>query len=352
MKRISEWTSVSTARLACRGAVSLLRGAVAILLVFAGLFAQPVRAIAQEEAPVGGVALGLGYSSDENGSLRGRIWHDRFLGRSQQIDLGFYLTERQQSFDLQYTNDRFTSGTPSMGIGLRHTEVDMGPRFGFSTRRSSIVPHLDWPRSGARPPIRVSLGLSQDEFYDITASAPAVILAEPSERTAYALGVESLADMDWYRWNLRLAVVGDDKDMRLLRFNGDIAAATTVGASETELSARLSLGAIHVLEGATTFHDRFLPSTGDLRGFSYAGFGPVDPNGGSAGVGATSFATLQFDARRAGLLPNLPQLELGLFVDVGSAWGFDDGNQAIRALVNDDADLRASVSDVSAYGSK
>ena len=39
----------------------------------------------------------------------------------------------------------------------------------------------------------------------------------------------------------------------------------------------------------------------------------------------------------------MPELASGGFVDVGSAWGFDDNGDAARATSDDSANLRASI---------
>ena len=64
---------------------------------------------------------------------------------------------------------------------------------------------------------------------------------------------------------------------------------------------------------------------------------------GGAPVGATNYAVMSLDARRTGLVSSMPELAIGGFVDVGSAWGLDDNGDADRMAIDDAANLRASI---------
>jgi outer membrane protein assembly factor BamA len=183
----------------------------------------------------------------------------------------------------------------------------------------------------------------RDEIANVS-SAPTVLQAEVGNRDIYGLGVDYTARRAGWSYNVSGEIIGDGGDLAYGKVETVASYDIPMSQSDTEFGFRFAAGMIAVSKGQTTINDRFIPSSGALRGFEAGGFGPSDASVlGGASVGATNYAVMSFDARRAGLIASMPELAIGGFVDVGSAWGFDDNGDAARAAIDDSANLRASI---------
>jgi len=290
--------------------------------------------------PVGSLAFGVGYNQDAGASVSGRFQHDQFLGQDQTVDFGFDVTEDEQSYDLLFKNNGFGDGKPKFVFVLSHATADRQAQMGIDTVETFFRPQAVFSNPNSRVTFEAIFG--RDEIANVW-SAPTVLQAEVGNRAIYGLGVDYAVQLAGWSYGLNGEVITDGGDLAY----GKIEAAASydiLSQSDKELGFRFAAGKITLAKGQTTVNDRFIPSSGALRGFEAGGFGP---SGGSVlggtPVGATNYAVMSFDARHTGIIAAMPELAIGGFVDVGSAWGLDDNGDAARAAINDSADLRSSV---------
>lgn len=287
---------------------------------------------------MGRVAFGVGFNRDAGLSIVGEFQHRALMGRDQSIDLSFSLSSEEEAVALGYRLNGVGGVNPSFGVAASHAERDRSARQGVDTSVSRVTPGAVWDLGDTG---FMSLGLVfiEDDLR-ATAEAPVMLQAEAGARSL--MGVELSGDVGYGAVGLgfNASLLDDGGDLRFTK--AEVALDYDVPIPTGALSADIALrvGGIAVAQGQTTFNDRFLPSSGAIRGFEVNGFGPVAQ--GDAPVGATRYAVMAFDARYAGLLPGAPEVTFGVFMDVGSAWGLDVGGDAARAAIDADRHWRAA----------
>lgn len=291
--------------------------------------------------PVGYLSFGVGYNMDAGASVSGRLKHDQFLGHDQTVDFGFDVAEDEQSYDLLFQNNEIGDGNPKFAFVLSHVTADRQSQMGIDTVETFFLPQAVFSNQGSQVTIEAIFG--HDEIANVS-SAPAVLQAELGTRDIYGLVVDYAAQRAGWSYHVSGEIISDGGDLAYGKVETVASYYIPLSQSDTELGFRFAAGKIAVSKGQTTVNDRFIPSSGVLRGFESGGFGPSDTSVvGGAPVGATNYGVMSFDARRAGLVSSMPELAIGGFVDVGSAWGLDDNGDAARTSIDDSANLRASV---------
>ncbi|KPP95099.1 MAG: OmpIP family porin [Roseibaca calidilacus] len=296
---------------------------------------------AADEDPVGRLAFGVGYDRDSGVSLVGAFQHRALMGRDQSIDLAFSVSSQEQTVALDYRLNRLGDGNPTFGVAVSHAERDRSERQGIDTSVTRVSPGAVWDLGDAGV---MSLGLVfiKDDLRAL-AEAPAILQDEDGARSLMGVALNGELGFGAVELGFNAVLLDDGEDLRYTKAEValDYALPIPPGALSAELALRA--GAINVAQGQTTLNDRFLPSSGAIRGFEANGFGPVDPAAlDGAPVGATRYAVMSFDTRYAGLLPGAPDVSFGLFMDVGSAWGLDANGDAARATIDADTYWRGA----------
>lgn len=307
------------------------------------LLAPPVHAQGVDLGvePVGYLSFGVGYNMDAGASVSGRLKHDQFLGHDQTIDFGFDVAEDEQSYDLLFQNNGIGDANPKIAFVLSHVTADRQSQMGIDTVETFFRPQAVFSNQGSQVTVEAIFG--RDEIANVS-NAPTVLQAELGTRDIYGLGVDYAAQRAGWSYDVSGEIISDGGDLAYGKVETVASYYIPLSQSDTELGFRFAAGKIAVSRGQTRVNDRFITSSGVLRGFESGGFGPSDVSVlGGTPVGATNYAVMSVDARRTGLVTSMPELAIGGFVDVGSAWGFDDNGDAARAAIDDSANLRASV---------
>ena len=316
-----------------------LLGRYALLTSLAvALFAGHVVA---EEGPVGRVAFGVGYNRDAGLSTVGEFQHRALMGLDQSIDLAFSMSSEEQTVALDYRLNGLGDGNPTFGVAVSHAERDRSARQGVDTSVTRVSPGAVWDLGDTGV---MSLGfVFIEDDVRASAGAPAMLQAEDGSRLLMGVALNGDFGFGAVDLGVNAALLDDGEDLRYAKAEValDYALPLPPGPLSAEFAVRA--GGIAVAEGQTTLNDRFLPSSGAIRGFEANGFGPVDPAAlDGAPVGATRYAVMSFDTRYAGLLPSAPNVTFGLFLDVGSAWGLDVNGDAARAAIDADTYWRSA----------
>lgn len=314
-----------------------------VIFVLVCPLAPHVRAQGVEvgEGPVGSISFAIGYNQDAGPSVSGRFKHNRFLGQDHVADLGFDFTEEEQSYDLFFQNNGIGDGTHKFAFVLSHITADRQSQMGIDAVETFFRPQAVFSNKASR--FRVETILGRDEIANVL-NAPTVLQAELGTRDIYGLGVDYAAQRPGWSYDIGGEIISDGRDLQYGKVETAASYDNSLPQSGTDLGFRFAAGMIEVSKGQTTVNDRFIPSSGTLRGFPAGGFGPSDASVlGGAPIGATNYAMISFDARRSEIVASLPELAIGGFFDVGAAWGLDDTGDAARAAIDDSANLRASI---------
>lgn len=314
-----------------------------ILPVFLFLTHSPL-AFAQgtdlREEQVGALSFGLSYNMDAGASVSGRFQHSRLFGGNSRVDFGFDVSEDEQSYDLLFQSEAFGSGNPKLAFVLEHATADLQSLMGIGTTKTKFRPQAVFAFDEKTLTVEAIFGRDEVTAF---AAAPAVLLAEAGSRDIYGMGVDLTGRWDALTYGVSGTLVTDGGGLTYGKIETEAAYRFPTQSEDMAFEARFAAGMISVFDGQTTINDRFLPSSGVLRGFEMGGFGPSDPAAlGGAPVGSTNYAVMSLDYRRTGLIAAAPQVAIGGFIDVGSSWGLDDNGNADRAAIDDAARLRAS----------
>lgn len=294
-----------------------------------------------EEYPVGRVAFGVGYNYDAGLSVVGGFQHRALMGRDQSIDLSFSLSSEEQTVALDYRLNGLGNGNPSFGVAVSHTERDRSARQGVDTGVTRVSPGAVWDL-GDRGVMSLGLVFIEDDLR-ASVEAPAVLQAEDGTRSLMGVALSGDVAFGAVGLGFNASLLDDGEDLRYTKAEVALDYAVPLPPGGLSADIALRLGGIAVAQGQTTLNDRFLPSSGAIRGFEAYGFGPVDPAAlDGAPVGATRYAVMSSDMRYAGLLPGAPEVTFGVFIDVGSAWGLDVDGDAARAAIDSDRHWRSA----------
>ena len=293
------------------------------------------------EGKVGELTFGAGYNLDAGAYVLGRLKHDRFLGQDQTVDFSFEVAEGEQSYDFLFQNNGIGVGNPKFAFVLGHVMADRQSQMGIDVVETFFRPRAVFSNTGYELMFEAMFG--RDEVANV-ADAPTVLRADVGTRDIYGLGVDYAVVRPGWSYNVSGEIISDGRELAYGKVETAASYDIPMSQSDTEIGFRLAAGLIAVPKGQTTINDRFIPSSGVLRGFEAGGFGPSDLSlAGGKPLGATNYAVMSLDARRIGLVSSMPEVALGGFIDVGSAWGLDDNGVAARADIADTANLRASV---------
>lgn len=294
-----------------------------------------------EEDPVGRAAFGLGYNLDAGLSIVGEFQHRALMGQDQSIDLNFALSSGEQAVALDYRLNGLAGGNPRFGAAVSHAEVDRRARNGIETSVTRVSPGAVWDLGGSGA---ASLGLVyiEDDLRAAT-GAPAMLQAEDGARSLLGVALSGDFVVRAVGLGFNASVLDDGLELLYIKAEGSMDYSLPIPTGALYADIALRAGVISVAKGQTTLNDRFLPSSGVIRGFEANGFGPMDLAAlDGASVGSTRYAVMSYDMRYEGLLPGAPLVTCGLFIDVGSAWGLDVDGDAVRAAIDAERHWRSS----------
>lgn len=310
---------------------------VLFLVIFQSVCAH--NAVAEDWA-IGSVSLGIGYKLDIGGYMSGHVQHENVFGYNQILNLGFDITEEAQSYDVLLKSAKINNENPSVAYVLRHATADRQAHMGVDTVNTFFKPQAIFKDLDAQ--IKIEAIFGRDRVNNVS-HAPAVLQSESGDRNVYGIGVAYAAQRADWSYDFGSEIINAGGDLTYSKFETATSYERSSLGSDINLGFRLAAGTIAILDGQTTVNDRFIPSSGVVRGFQLGGFGPSDASMlGGAAVGATNYATMSFDVRRRDVLASIPELAFGGFFDLGSAWNLDDNGDIQRAMIDDGAKLRAS----------
>lgn len=292
----------------------------------------------------GRIELGLAYDSRDGATAS--VYFERynlFPGTFGAVDLKFSEEVRSIQTHL-YTADAFGNVDFGLDTGLRTTEYSDQ---GFTTKRALIEPYLAWPfDNGARA--EFGLGYRRDEMSDVVPGSSALFSTEagvvdapyvriglsysgnPAENGGSGLVTGLSLSLDQYFWGL-----GTDQRTAETRIEADARFALS---DNTSFLVSLRGGVVSAESGQSTrAADRFFIGGADFRGFAPRGIGPKD---GDYFVGANKYYVTSLELQREVDEVLGTPARVGLFADIGSAWGLDD---TLGGTIDDSRQIRSSV---------
>ncbi|WP_112874596.1 outer membrane protein assembly factor BamA [Paracoccus endophyticus] len=314
-----------------------------------------------EEQPTGSLGFGASYGASQGLGFNASLQESNFMGRGQDVSLGFSTASGSQSFNFSFVEPYFLGRDLRARFSAWYSTTDQ-QNTKYNTRSAGFSTGVEFPVS-ENGRLELRYRLSRDNLLDVrpieidpetgdlVGSSP-ILYLEQGPRVTSALGYT-------YSYDSRAAGL-DPLTSRKLRFSQDFAGlggdvqsvTTTVLAGvesrawreEVTLRAEVEAGAIVMLDDDTSRITNRFTANSRIRGFEPNGYGPRDlgaPN--EDALGGNYFWAARAEAQFPLGLPEEYSVSGGLFADVGSLWSLDRTTGAGGVEVDDDMYVRASV---------
>jgi outer membrane protein insertion porin family len=236
-----------------------------------------------KEQSTGEFNVGAGFSTYDGLLTTANVRERNFLGRGQEVGVDYSLSQRQQNFNLSFTEPYFMGQPLAVGADAFNTRTDFQDESGYDTAVSGGAFRMGFPLNEfTRNDLR--LGLKQTKIEGIGTNANQFVKREERDRTAVSLANTWAYDTRDSALNptrgTRLSVgaeyAGFGMDTSYLR--GNLTGAYTYSIWEDwALTAGGRVGLIEPLGDDLPIYEHFQGGGQDmLRGFEYGGIGPRD----------------------------------------------------------------------------
>lgn len=322
---------------------------------------EPDRVILQtqvQEQPTGELSFGAGFSSVDQFLFDMSITQRNLRGRGQFLRLRVEASSRRQTYDIRFTEPRFTGRNIAAGFELFSVNQDFLTEAGFRTQQTGGSLRLGFPVAE-----NASLGLRytirNDDVAFLQSTSSGVLTSDTGSRFVSQLGYS----LSWDRRNnpiqatrgftlsLSQDLAGIGGDVRFLRTQVDGRAYRGLLPGVT---ASLGISSGYVAEwGGDDVRrtDRFFKGGSSFRGFDALGLGPrvvqVDTDTGEIlqsldSLGGQFFAIGTAELTVPTFLPEQYGINGALFAEVGTLGVVEDEVLSSGYEIRDDLSLRAS----------
>ncbi|SMX28102.1 Outer membrane protein assembly factor BamA precursor [Pelagimonas phthalicica] len=311
-----------------------------------------------EEQPTGSIGFGGSYSSDGGIGLNLSFSERNFLGRGQKFSFGVNTTSSSNKYDLSFSEPAFLGRDLEFGFSANYSETN-NENSNFDTTRGTFLPFLAFPVSdNGRLQLRYTLAYTDLPEIEATDTDVGGIIKFESglgERFDSSVGYTytydtlraGLSDNTRVRLEFGQDFGGLGGDTAFVKTTARAVAQTKIFNDEVTLRASIRGGALSYSKEDSRTTDRFRVSPTVMRGFETNGIGPREINDGldiDDPLGGNFFAVARFEADFSLGLPEEYGLKGGVFYDVGSVWGVNDGYDSLVSaggeIVSSDFELR------------
>ncbi|MGR3271884.1 outer membrane protein assembly factor BamA [Thalassococcus profundi] len=301
-----------------------------------------------EEQPTGSLSFGGSFSTNDGFGLAIEFRENNFLGRGQQLTLGFNTGVDNRRYTFNFVEPGLLGRDLALGFNLNYFESQRDTAQ-YELVTGTFSPSLTFPVSeNGRFSVRYTANYT--DITDVRSDAGQIVTAEADEGAIWDSSIGYTYSYDTRRTGLDptagvLLEFGQDfaglgGDASFIKTRVRAIAQKLVFSEEVTLRATFEGGALNYNEGSSRVTDRFFMGSSVMRGFEYAGIGPreVDEaNDIDDGLGGNFFAVARFEAEFPLGLPEEYGISAGVFYDVGTLWGLDKTNANV---LYEDASLR------------
>lgn len=241
-----------------------------------------------KEQSTGEFNIGAGYSTFDGILATANVTERNFLGKGQQATVDFAVSQRQQNFNLGFTEPYFMGQELAAGADLFNTKTDFQDESSYDTATMGGALRLGFPLSEfSKNDVR--LGYKETEIENVGSSASQFVKDEEGSRSSIALSNNWAYDNRDSSLNptrgYRIGVGGDysgfgsDTDYVRLNLSGSYNYQIL---EDWVLTVGGRAGAIESTGSDLPLYEHFMGGGQNLRGFEYGGIGPRDSVTGDA----------------------------------------------------------------------
>lgn len=306
-----------------------------------------------EERSTGSLSLGAGYSSTSALVFNISLSENNLLGRGQRLRFDFSDSQSGTTYDIAFVEPYFLERNLEAGFNLYRDTASSGTSALYELSRTGFVPHAEFPLA-ADTRLRVNYTYeAREREGDITQFSP-LLPSQDGLGVRSSLGYRLLWDRRDDAIQPRSGwVISLEQDLAGIGGDTKYLSAESTGRlfvpldREETITGILTgrLGAIRSFDDYDLDAvDRFYLGGGRLRGFSFRGVGPRDPETDES-LGGTLYAAASAELISSFLFPEELGLQVGFFVDAGTVFDLERTSYTLATgepvVVDDDAKLRA-----------
>jgi len=305
------------------------------------------------EQPTGSLSFGGTYSTNDGFGLVVRFNERNFLGRGQQFGFSFSTSSEIKDYGLSFREPAFLGRDLSAGINLSYVETENSDTR-FTNTVGEFKPSVFFPVSEyGRAQLRYTLQNTSMEINSGETQAGSIIDQEAARGDIWnsSVGYSYIYDTRRKGLDPNRGVLlefaqdfgGVGGDYQFIKTTGKAIAETKVWYEEVTLRAVFEGGALISPDNDSRVGDRFQLNSRVMRGFDPYGIGPRERAADGSfddGLGGNFYAVARFEAEFPLGIPEEIGISGGLFYDVGSLWGLDDGVSGTGNVLYDDFSLR------------
>ena len=235
-----------------------------------------------KEQSTGEFNVGAGYSTYDGILATTNITERNFLGRGQQVTVDFAVSQRQQNFNLGFTEPYFLGQELAAGVDAFNTRTDLQDESSYDTATNGAALRLGFPLSEfAKNDIR--LGYKETKIENVGDQASSFVKDEEGKRNSLELSntwsYDNRDSTITPTRGYRVSVGGDysgfgtDTDYARLNLSGSYNYQLW---DDWVLSVGGRAGAVEPTQGTLPLYEHFIGGGQNLRGFEYGGIGPRD----------------------------------------------------------------------------
>lgn len=241
-----------------------------------------------KEQSTGEFNIGAGYSTYDGILATANVTERNFLGKGQQATVDFAVSQRQQNFNLGFTEPYFMGQELAAGFDIYNTKTDYQDEAGYDTGVQGGALRLGFPVSEfARDDIR--LAYKNTKIDNVGTAANQFAQAQAGERSNLSLTNtwsfdnrdSSLAPTRGYRVGVGTEYAGFGLDTTYGRLNLTGSYHYQV-ADDWVLSLGGRAGVVEPFSDTLPLYEHYMGGGQNLRGFEYGGIGPRDSATGDA----------------------------------------------------------------------
>ncbi len=283
-----------------------------------------------EETSTGSLNFAAGYNTSFGplGSIS--LTENNFLGKGQQVALGFMQAQKQSDYNFSFTEPYFMDKEFSAGFDIFLSQKNLRKQSAFSSKSKGFV-----IRGGYELTEHLSHGLryslKEEDIFDIAADASIYVKEQKGKNTVSAVGHTLTYDRldsrieptDGYILKLSQDVAGLGGQTNYLMHEGVAAFYQPLYKKDLVLKLSGRAGNIKGFGGKKVkLNDRFMIGPEYIRGFDIAGIGPRDKKTRDS-LGGNNYYTTTAELIFPIGLPDELGVKGAVFTDAGSLFGTD-----------------------------
>lgn len=302
-----------------------------------------------EEKSTGYINFGVGYDTSNGPIGMIKATESNFLGRGQEVGLGFSKAKRSTDIDFNFTEPRFMDLPLSAGIEVFRSTYDKNKNSNYEQKNIGTKLSLGYELN-EHLYHSVYYTIKKEEISKVSDKASRFIKEEAGKHITSLVGQSftydkldsRIAPTNGYILNLTQDFAGVGGTTKYIKHDISAKRYFPIYKKDVVLGLFASAGNIHSWsKKGIRLSDRYFIGSDRFRGFDISGIGPRDKGVDADSLGGTSYYLMTAELNFPLGLPKEMGIKGALFADAGSLFG-SSTKGVDRNSIHYDTYMRAS----------